>query len=71
MTLYELRESKGISQHEMARRLQMTQPAISRMEREGSTTIDTFRRYAKVLDEPLSSVLDAAEQTKSGPPIAN
>ena len=50
-----LREAKGISQSELARRIGSTQPAIARLEAGGvAPTIETLERIAAALGLQLS-----------------
>lgn len=49
-----IREAKGMSQSELARRIGSTQPAIARLEAGGvAPTIDTLERVAAALDVEL------------------
>lgn len=53
--LRELRESRGLSQAELARRIGSTQPAVARLEAGGvAPTIDTLERIGDALDLELA-----------------
>lgn len=57
MTLSSLRQSKGLSQRELAERSGLAQAMVSRVESEGyNPTLDSLRAYAKGLDVPVSVV---------------
>lgn len=49
MALYELRRSREISQEEVARRLNVTQSAVSRFERANDCLVSTVEDYARAL----------------------
>lgn len=49
MTLRGLRESAGKTQGEMARKVSMTQPQLSRLEARHDHLISTLRRYVRAL----------------------
>ena len=50
-----LRQARGISQSELARRIGSTQPAVARLEAGGvAPTIETLERIADALDLKLS-----------------
>lgn len=58
--LRELRESRGLSQAELARRIGSTQPAIARLEAGGAApTIATLERIGDALDLELAVSLSA------------
>jgi HTH-type transcriptional regulator/antitoxin HipB len=62
--LRELRESRGLSQAELARRIGSTQPAVARLEAGGvAPTIDTLERIGDALDLELAVSLSARSRT--------
>jgi putative transcriptional regulator len=57
--IVELREKKGISQNELARKLETFNTAIRRIERgEVNSTINMLRKVASVLDIPITKLID-------------
>jgi hypothetical protein len=56
MTLRALRESAGRTQREVARRVSMTQPQLSRVEARRDHLISTLRRYVEALDGNIEIV---------------
>jgi len=56
MTLRGLRESVGRTQGEVARRVSMTQPQLSRVETRRDHLISTLRRYVRALGGNLEIV---------------
>jgi DNA-binding XRE family transcriptional regulator len=61
--LRRLREEKEISQEELARVLQMSQPAISKMERRGDMSISTLRKIVAALGGELELVARFPDHT--------
>jgi putative transcriptional regulator len=54
-----LREAKGISQNEMARRLETFNNAVRRIEiGEVNSTINMLRRIAEILEVPVKELID-------------
>jgi DNA-binding XRE family transcriptional regulator len=47
--LRDLREAEGVTQEELARRVEVAQTQVSRAERRGNPHIDTLRRYLEAL----------------------
>jgi hypothetical protein len=56
MTLRALRESVGRTQHEVARRVSMTQPQLSRVETRRDHLLSSLRRYVKALGGDIEIV---------------
>jgi transcriptional regulator with XRE-family HTH domain len=56
LTLRQLREEVEMTQAEMANLLEVTQSALSRMERREDGTIDALRRYVEALGGELEVV---------------
>jgi DNA-binding XRE family transcriptional regulator len=56
LTLRQLREEAGKTQVEMADLTEVTQSALSRMERRDDNPIDTLRRYVEALGGELEVV---------------
>lgn len=50
MFIKDLRETSGVSQNELAKRLGISQPTISRFESDSNIQIGTLRKYLKKLD---------------------
>ena len=50
--LAERRQGLGLSQQEVARRMQTSQPAVSRLEAGGDVRVSTLTRYLHVLGIP-------------------
>jgi DNA-binding Xre family transcriptional regulator len=61
--LRRLREEKEISQEELARLLQMSQPAVSKMERRGDMSISTLRKIVAALGGELELVVRFPDHT--------
>lgn len=61
--LRRLREEKDISQEELASVLQMSQPAISKMERRGDMSISTLRKIVAALGGELELVARFPDHT--------
>jgi transcriptional regulator with XRE-family HTH domain len=51
--LRELREAEGVTQEEVARRVEVAQAQVSRAESPGNPHIDTVRRYLQALGYEL------------------
>ncbi|HVV48594.1 MAG TPA: helix-turn-helix transcriptional regulator [Polyangia bacterium] len=51
--LRELREAEGVTQEEVARRVEVAQAQVSRAENRGNPHIDTVRRYLQALGYEL------------------
>jgi transcriptional regulator with XRE-family HTH domain len=51
--LRELREAEGVTQEEVARRVEVAQAQVSRAESRGNPHIDTVRRYLQALGYEL------------------
>ena len=61
-TLVRLRQDRGLTQEELARKLFVTRQAVSRWERgEVTPGIDMMKLIANVLDEPVIHLLDLPE----------
>jgi len=60
MNLKALREQRGLSQTELARRIRMTQPYIAMLERGAFTnpSLDVLRKLAKALKVRISELVD-------------
>ena len=56
LTLRQLREEAGKTQVEMAELIEVTQSALSRMERREDNPIETLRRYVEALGGELELV---------------
>ena len=56
MTLRGLRERAGKTQGEMARKVSMTQPQLSRLEARHDHLISTLRRYVRALGGEIEVV---------------
>jgi predicted transcriptional regulator len=56
LTLRQMREETEMTQVEMANLLEVTQSALSRMERRDDNTIDALRRYLEALGGELEIV---------------
>lgn len=54
--LRELREAEGITQEELARRVEVAQAQVSRTETRANLHIDTLRRYLEALGYELECV---------------
>lgn len=53
MRLYELRESRNVTQTSLAETLDVNQGAVSKMERRGDMYVSTLRSYLKALGAEL------------------
>jgi transcriptional regulator with XRE-family HTH domain len=51
--LRDLREAEGVTQEELARRVEVAQTQVSRAEHRGNPHIDTLRRYLEALGYEL------------------
>lgn len=56
MLLHEIREARGLSQEEVAERLERKQPTIVGLEKRGDAQISTLRRYIEALGGELEIV---------------
>jgi DNA-binding XRE family transcriptional regulator len=56
LTLRQLREAAGMTQNEMADLVEITQSALSRMERRDDNNLDTVRKYVEALGGKLELV---------------
>jgi DNA-binding XRE family transcriptional regulator len=54
--LRELREAEGVTQEELARRVEVAQTQVSRTEHRGNPHVDTLRRYLEALGYELECV---------------
>jgi transcriptional regulator with XRE-family HTH domain len=64
--LQQAREQVGLTQAEMAQRLNMTQPALSRFERRPNMTISVLQRYVEALGGQLEINVILPKQKKAG-----
>ena len=55
--IQQARETLGVSQEELAGRLHMSQPALSRFERRPDVRLSTLARYAEALEGRLEIIL--------------
>lgn len=62
LLLQEVRAALGVSQSELADRLQIRQPSLSKIERSGRLQIDTLQRYIAALGGKLKLVADVDGQ---------
>lgn len=72
MRLAELRESRGLTQQQLAERLGVTQVNVSRIERAEDTQLSTINRYVEALGGHLEllAVFEDAEQPEQTVPLA-
>jgi len=72
MRLAELRESRGLTQLQLAERLGVTQVNVSRIERAEDTQLSTINRYVEALGGHLElrAVFEGAEQPEQTVPLA-
>jgi transcriptional regulator with XRE-family HTH domain len=56
VALHELRESRGITQEQVAARLETSRPNVSRIEREVDVRMSTLQRYVEALGGELELV---------------
>ena len=72
MRLAELRESRGLTQVQLAERLGVSQVNVSRIERAEDTQLSTINRYVEALGGrlELSAVFDDTERTGQTVPLA-
>jgi transcriptional regulator with XRE-family HTH domain len=69
VALHELRESRGITQEQVAARLETSRPNVSRIEREVDVRMSTLQRYVEALGGKLELVAwfpDGDSQTLLG-----
>lgn len=64
MTLRELRESTGLKQAEVARRMKMSRVAVWKLENSGSARIGTLEEYATATGIPFDEVREVARQQR-------
>jgi transcriptional regulator with XRE-family HTH domain len=57
MTLRELRQSQAVTQQELAERLEITQPALSKLENQGDLHLSTLYRVIESLGGELKLVI--------------
>jgi transcriptional regulator with XRE-family HTH domain len=71
--LQQAREVLGVTQEELAERMHMTQPALSRFERRPNITMDILRRYVEALGGKLeiNVVLPSSPKKASKRPSAS
>lgn len=65
MTLRQLRESKGISQSALARKLELTPAAIHRIESMGTTLVTTLEAYAEAIGCDFIEAWRASVETRN------
>lgn len=72
MRLAELRESRGLTQRQLAERLGVSQVNVSRIERAEDTQLSTINRYVEALGGHLElrAVFDGTDQTEQSVPLA-
>ncbi len=56
VALHELRESRGVTQEQVAARLETSRPNVSRIEREVDVRMSTLQRYVKALGGELELI---------------
>jgi transcriptional regulator with XRE-family HTH domain len=74
--LQQAREQLGVSQQELAARLHMTQPSLSRFERRPNVTVNSLQRYVEALGGklevsvvmPKKRLKHPAQPSRGGPP---
>lgn len=65
-TISSLRKKKGLTQNELAEKMNVTDKAVSKWERDLSCPdVNTISRLAEVLDVSVEELLNAKEQRKS------
>ena len=64
--IQQARETLGVTQEELAGRLHMSQPALSRFERRPDVRLSTLARYAEALEGHLEIVLVVPRQRGRG-----
>ena len=60
-SLKQIREDRGVSQKQLADRLDVTQGNISKLEKQTDIKIPTLRKYIEALDGKLEIVADLPE----------
>lgn len=65
MTLHELRQARARSQEELARELQVGQPAVAKLERRPDMYVSNLRRYIEALGGSLEITARFPEGTVS------
>jgi transcriptional regulator with XRE-family HTH domain len=53
MALHELRQAREVSQEELARELEVGQPAVAKLERRADMYVSNLRRYVEALGGSL------------------
>lgn len=73
MTLRELRQSQEMTQQEVAERLEITQPALSKLEHQGDLHLSTLYRVIESLGGELKLVVSFPGQADVvlAPPLGN
>jgi DNA-binding XRE family transcriptional regulator len=69
LQLVEARQAAGLTQHEVAQRLGVSQAQVARIEKRGydAYTLNTLRRYVQALGDEFSLQV-AVRRTRSEPP---
>lgn len=62
LRLQQAREMQGVTQQQLAARLHITQPALSRMERREDVLVSNLMRYAAALGAGVEITLTLAKQ---------
>lgn len=69
-TISSLRKKKGLTQNELAKKMNVTDKAVSKWERDLSCPdVNTISRLAEVLDVSVEELLNAKEQRKTNSKI--
>lgn len=58
--LVEVREKEGLSQADLAKRLDISQPSIWQLENQGDAKLSTLQRYAEALGQDIDFKLKSA-----------
>jgi transcriptional regulator with XRE-family HTH domain len=53
MALYEVRKARALSQHDLAKKLDVHQPAVAKLERRADMYVSNLRRYVEALGGEL------------------
>ena len=64
MNLAKLRQSKCVTQNDIAHTLAMTQPSVAQLEKRGDTYISTLRSYLQALGGELELVVKFPDGTR-------